>query len=359
MDKNALPVEPDPGLVYAYGLISEFHSGNPPASVAALIPQYLYAQSPRPTVVFHAGDIYLNTGWDSLQACFGRYGMTVYSTLGNHDFDAEGSAAWPYPEYYPNGESPIDLAASLIDGISTVPYYAKTFGPLKALFVDNNVDTTVYVNGVYRQKNPECNPPGRYCEYWQQNGFPYGNPDGTNPEYAGWVTSDTTSGQLQWIKDQCAGWPGFVVVIAHGPPYVPCVWTDQGRPTNRAGRSVGWAIASRAGVDVALTGHTHSVGWTLPMYKGQHVDDATRFLTARCSFTRFAGFGYGPESPSISENDMVWPKEADLDDANEVPSTVFGYLIIDGNTATMRVVQGHADSTFTVRATTTFYRRAK
>jgi hypothetical protein len=344
----------------AFGLIADFHGGA--NETALFIPAYLAAQTPAPTVVWHAGDVCLsNPGeWDSLQARYGAYGMEVATTLGNHEYDGDKTAAWPWLELYPNGESPIDsLAANAIPEIGTsgLPYYKRDYGDVRVLFVVNNIDTTTALNGAWWQRYPQCNPPGRYKEYYQQNGYPYGDSAGTNPEFAGWVTSDTTSGQLAWIKAEAASFTGkWLFVVAHRSPYAPMAWNPR-RVPDRSGRDVGWAICSRAKVDFALTGDLHVAGWTLPMYRGHHVAVGTRFLTARCELPRLSGFGYGAESPSISEDDMVWPKEADLADANEPESTVFGYLVISGNYATMRVIQGHADGTFTVRAETSMMAR--
>jgi hypothetical protein len=354
---------------FAIGLISDWHNGGA-SSLGFDIPAWMAAQTPKPAVVLHAGDVVLGIGtqWTDLKAAFAAEGMTVYTCLGNHDFDDDSQPG--YSEIYPSGESPIDdVVAPRIPQMTHVPYYRIDFGSVRALFLDDNYDTTVVVidttatppDTAYVQAYAECNPPGRARGYWMEHGFdPKGNPNGTNPEYAGWVTSDSTSGQLAWIKQQTAGFGGtFLLVVAHRSPYTPMATGSTIRPPDLSGRSVGWAIASRAGVDFALTGDTHTCGLSKRMYRGAQSDAGTYFLTARCYEPRTAAFGSGPGSPSLTEADMYWPKTADLTNANEDPSTVFGYMVFHGNRATVKIVQGHANGSFSERYTLNIDRRTR
>ena len=342
---------------FSIGIISYWHGGGP-GGQGLFIPGWFAAQDPKPLAILHAGDDYISVGtnYADMVTAFAAQGLPVYSTLGNHDFDVDVVSA--DGDIYPNGESPIDDAvATAIPQMAIVPYWTKDVGSLRFLFLDNNYDTTTVQGGYHYQCYAECNPPGRGMTYWEVHGYGtrdslnlLGNPNGTNPEYAGWVTSDSTNGQLAWIKTTMADFGGtFAIAVAHRSPYTPYE-VQAIRPPDLGGRSVGWAIASRAGIDLAATGDCHSCGFTKRMLKGVQSDDGTYFITTRVAFRRTAAFGTGAGTCQLTEDDVYWPKSADLEAANESPSTVFAYIVFHGNRATVKMMQGHSDGSFSERS---------
>ena len=350
----------------AAGFLSDWHQGGNPGQgqLGFNIPAWYAAQSPKPSVIFHSGDVFLwySTTWQDMKNRFAAVGIyDVETCLGNHDMTGSAVDDSLGLGYYPTGESPIGgvVAAALL-GNGSHPYWYKNFGPLRVLFLDNMYDTTLVSNGTYMQCYPETNPPGRGLDYWQAHGFANGNPNGTNPEYAGWVTSDSTDGQLAWIKMATAGFGGtFLIALAHRSPYAPYAMGDPLRPPDLGGRSKGWAIVSRAGVDIASTGDEHSCGLTVPMYKGVASANGTTFLETRVGFVRSAAFGTGAGTCQMTEDMVYWPKAADLADANESPSTVFAYVVFHGDRATIQMVQGHSDGSFSIRKTIYIDRRKR
>jgi hypothetical protein len=284
--------------------------------------------------------------------------MGFFTCIGNHEYDKE---YWHSGELYPGGESPIDTAVAAIAELrGRTPYYSKDFGAVRVLFVAANADTTVSVGGDWTQCYHVANPPGRGLSYWQSEGYENGNPDWTNPEFASWSGADTTTGQQAWLKQQCAAHSGtFRLVIGHRSPYTP--YADGpgiSRPPDRAGRSRGWAVASRAGVDLAVTGDTHTGGLTKRMYRGAQSSIGTHYLSSRIAVNiRPAALGFGANSPSLGDDDMYWPKAVSLADSDEAASTIFGYVEFFGNKARVKLIQGHSDGSFSERASVVITKR--
>jgi hypothetical protein len=211
----------------AIGLISDWHSGGV-GDVGFHIPEWYAAQDPKPIAILHAGDVcsFSGSAYAEFVEKFTSAGLPVpMSCLGNHDFDVDVTSSTE--EAYPAGASPIDgdVAAAMPEA-SRFPYWRTDVGPVRVLFLDNCYDTTIVTAASYYDETLisgpnyyQCygtdNPPGRLLGYWQAHGFPSapdlqvtgGNPNGTNPEYAGWVTS---------------GWIWRYLGHRHRPPCAIC-----------------------------------------------------------------------------------------------------------------------------------------
>jgi hypothetical protein len=54
---------------------------------------------------------------------------------------------------------------------------------------------------------------------------------------------------------------------------------------------------------------------------------------------------------------MFWPVAADTADANVNGTTVFSYVLFHGDRATVKIIQGHADGSFSEREVQHIQRR--
>lgn len=343
---------------FAVAFISDWHNGGSGSSdyTDGLL-DWFAAQTPKPLVVLHSGDLYLGSdpsGWTSLvEACTSR-GMVAYSCLGNHDFDSDVEAGAGAGQYA-DGESPIDLATQL--GSTGKPFWYRDVNSVRVLFLDNCYDTLGTGVNSCCNAYAQCNPPGAYFT------------DGSvNPSFADWVTPDTTTAGAQgkFIKDTCSGFKGtFIVALAHRSPYTG--WDDATgdvRVTDTAGRSGGWALCTRSGVDIASTGDMHTCGMSYRMYKGVGTSASTwgtSFLTTRIAFKRTVAYGMGPDSPHLNATSMVWPVSAgDITSANETHSKVGAYAVFRGDRVVIQMAQYEvASGTVIVRGTQYLTRSAR
>ena len=350
---SAVSLRPVKTTDYSIGLIADWHGGGSSATDSSrlgdVVVAWFAAQTPKPMAVLHAGDIYAggrdpstgHTGWENMQATFAAYGLPVYTCLGNHDFNYwNGRENCPgTDELYPAGTIPDSVARSDILGSNHLPYYCKDFGAVRVLFLDNMRDTTSWSGSAWIQNHAMVNPPGRDLAYWQAHGYPTGNQNGTNPEYAGWVTSDSTAGQLKWIKDSAAGFGGtFLLAVAHFSPY-HLLTTTSAYMSDRGGRYVGWAICSRAGVDLAITGHTHCYLLTKRLYKGVQSAGGTYFFNSNIAGPRYGSF----TGSACNADDALWPSAEALAGLNQQYTATCGLITFHGNRATLRVVSFHLD----------------
>jgi hypothetical protein len=184
----------------------------------------------------------------------------VLPVAGNHDVpdwdmsdgQAGRSAVNPYGE----------LCADYPSLFMGRPYYAKDFGAVRFVSLVTNADTTVFNAPNYEQSYAANNYPYQDLVYWQANGFPNGNPSGSNGDMFG-ITS-SSSPQYQFAKAKMAETtPVWKIVLSHRGP-VSALNTVPYLGRGPLG-SLKYGIAREfctSGVDLWCSGDAHVVSLT-------------------------------------------------------------------------------------------------